>query len=241
VIASSPVLAYVLVGSVLHYLVFPEPEPDVSDLPRSGTTVENPVIRSRFVYRETFIETAGRAFEWDNFVEPGGGPIDIPHVHPHNREVFRVVEGEMRFIIDGEERIAGAGVEIIAEPGSAHAFQNSTDRPAYMVSRFEVAEDGPWEELARRGLLLDSSFVQIGRVGGMGGASPIQMLVFAGRFNTVGFLAGPPIWVQKATAFLIAPTARLFGVRAYYPPLEAGSQAPSGVAVLDAARALRSW
>ena len=38
-IGISLVVAYVLVSSVLHYLVFPEPLPDASDLPRSGTTV----------------------------------------------------------------------------------------------------------------------------------------------------------------------------------------------------------
>jgi mannose-6-phosphate isomerase-like protein (cupin superfamily) len=222
-IAISLLLAYVFISSVLHFVVFPEPKPDASDLPRSGTVVENPAIRSKFVYRETFIETAGRTFEWDNFVEPLGGPIDIPHVHPHNREVFQVVDGEIRFVIDGEEHVAGAGAELIAEAGSVHAFQNSSDRPAYMISRFEAAEDGPWDDLARHGLLLDSQFVQVGRVGGMGGASPVQMIVFSGRFKGVGYLAGPPIWVQKATAFLIAPTARLFGVHAYYPPREARS------------------
>jgi len=218
VVGISLVIAYVLVSSVLHYWIFPEPIPEASDLPRAGTIVTNPAIRSKFVYRETFIETAGRTFEWDNFVQPGGGPIDIPHVHSQDREVFRIVDGEIRFIVDGEEHLARAGEEIVAEPGSAHAFQNTSDSPAYMISRFEPTEDGPWEELARAGLLLDSQFVQIGRVGGMGGASTIQMMVFTSRFTTVGNLAGPPIWLQKAAAFLVAPTARLFGIRAYYPP-----------------------
>jgi len=212
------VVAYVVVSSVLHYVIFPEASPDASDLPRSGTVVANPAIRSKFVYRETFIETTGREFEWDNFVDPGGGPINIPHVHPHNRETFRVVDGEMRFVIDGEEHLARAGDEVVAEPGAVHAFQNSTDHPAYMISRFEPAEDGPWDELAREGLLLDSQFVQIGRVGGLGAVGPIQMMAFGSRFKTVGNLAGAPIWLQKVAAFLVAPTARLFGIHAYYPP-----------------------
>ena len=223
VIGISLIVAYVVVSSVLHYMVFPEPTPDPSDLPRRGTTVINPAISSKFVFRETFIETGGRGFEWDNFVEPGGGPINIPHVHLHNREIFHVIDGEMRFVIDGEERVVRAGDEVVAEPGSVHAFQNPSNSPTYMISRFEPAEDGPWEELARAGLLLDSQFVQIGRVGGMGAVSPIQMMVFGSRFKTVGNLAGPPIWLQKTAAFLVAPTARLFGIRAYYPPRKPGS------------------
>jgi quercetin dioxygenase-like cupin family protein len=226
-IGTSLVVAYVLISSVLHYLVFPERLPDSSDLPHRGTTVTNPAIRSKFIYRETFIETGGRTFEWDNFVEPGGGPIDIPHVHPRNRETFRVIDGEVRFIIDGKERVARGGDEVVAEPGSVHAFQNPSDRPADMISRFEPAEDGPWEKLARAGLLLDSQFVQIGGVGGLGAVSRIQMMVFGSRFKTVGNLAGPPIWLQKAAAFLVAPKARLFGVRAtwmsFAPPSSAAS------------------
>ena len=217
VTAVSLVGAYIGVSSLVHYVLFPEPGPDPSDLPRRGTTVANEGIHSKFVYRRTSIETDGKVFEWDNYVEPGGGPINIPHLHPHMREIFRVVDGEMRFVIDGEEHIVRAGSEIVAEPGAVHAFQNVTDRPVYMISRFEPAEDAPWEELARKGLLVDSAFVQFDRAGGMGRVGIIQGLVFAGHFKQ-GYLPGLPVWVQEAMAFLVAPTARLFGVHAYYPP-----------------------
>jgi mannose-6-phosphate isomerase-like protein (cupin superfamily) len=107
--AGAVIAGYLVVSCVLHYLVFPEPDPDPQDIPRSGTVLENAGIKSRFVYRRSSIETAGRLFEWDNYVEPGGGPIDIPHVHPRMRETFEVVDGEIRFVIDGQERIVTAG------------------------------------------------------------------------------------------------------------------------------------
>ena len=208
---------YVLVSSLFHYVLFPEPDPDPSDLPRSGTTIVNEGIRSRFVYRQTSIETAGQLFEWDNFVEPGGGPIDIPHVHPHMREIFRVIDGEMQFVINGEEHVVKAGEEIVAAPGTEHAFHNVSGKPVYMVSLFEPAEDGPWDGLARRGLLVDAEFVQFERVGGIGRVSPLQMVVFGSRFKQ-GYAAGLPTWIQDVISFLVAPTARLFGFHAYYPP-----------------------
>lgn len=219
-IAFVAALAYVCASSLLHYVVFPEPGPDPSDLPRSGTTIVNEGISSRFVFRQTSIETGGRLFEWDNFVEPGGGPIDLPHVHPHMREVFQVVDGEVRFAIDGAERMVAAGSEVVAEPGSTHTFQNVSDRPAYMISRFEAAEDGPWEELARSGRLPDMGFVQADRAGGLGRIGAIQGLVVL-SVHKQSYLPWPPIWAQDALAFLVAPTARLFGVRAYYPPPDA--------------------
>lgn len=211
------IVGYLAVSSLCHYVLFPEPGPDFSDLPRRGTTVGNGEINSKFVYRETSIESAGQRFEWDNFVEPGGGPIDIPHVHPHMREIFHVIDGEMQFRVNGEDRLVKAGEEIVAQPGAAHAFHNASGKPVYMVSRFEPAEDGPWEDLARRGLLVDSEFVQFERAGGLGRLSALQMMVFGSRFKQ-GYAPGIPTWMQDAAAFLVAPTARLFGVHSYYPP-----------------------
>ena len=107
-----------------------------------GTTLVNEAIRSKFVYLRTSIETAGQLFEWDNFVEAGGGPSEIPHVHPHMREVFQIVDGEIRFVIDGQERVAGAGSSVVVQPGAVHAFQNVAGRPAHMISRFEPGKEG---------------------------------------------------------------------------------------------------
>ena len=211
------VVAYVIVSSLLHYAIFPEPGPEFSDLPLRGTTIANRGIRSRFVYRQTSIETSGQIFQWDNFVDPGGGPINTPHVHPHLREIFEVVDGEMRFVINGQELLIKGGEQITAEPGDVHAFQNASLEPVHMVSRFEPSEAGPWEELARAGLLMDSQFVQFERSGGIGGVSKLQRIVFGSRFKQL-YLAGSPIWVQQAVSFLVAPTARIFGYHAYYPP-----------------------
>jgi hypothetical protein len=95
------------------------------------------------------------------------------------------------------------------------------DWPTYMISRFEAAEDGPWDELARQRLLMDSLFVQAGRAGSIGRIGPLQGLVFASRFKQM-YLAGPPSWVQDTLAFLVAPTARLFDIHAYDRPAGAG-------------------
>lgn len=211
------VAAHVAVSSLLHYVLFPEPYPIQSDLPRRGTTVVNEIIRSRFAFRETPIESGGRVFEIENHIEAGGGPIDFPHVHPRMRETFMVVEGQVRFVVNGEEQIVRAGSEIVVEPGSAHGFQNSTDRPAYMVARLEAAREAPWMDLARAGLLPDSAFVQMDRAGGIGGVSPAQMIVFANRYKDV-YPPTLPSWLVDAVSFLVAPTARLFGVHVYYPP-----------------------
>jgi mannose-6-phosphate isomerase-like protein (cupin superfamily) len=211
------VAGYVVISSLCHYVLFPEPGPDPSDLPRRGMTIVNEGIRSTFVYRQTSIETAGRLFEWESLVEPGGGPIAFPHRHPRLREIFKVVDGDVRFVVNGEERVVRSGEAIVVPPGSVHAFQNASAKPARIVTHFEPAEDGPWEELARRGLLIDSQFVQLERTGGLGRVSVIQLIVFGSRFRQ-GYAAVVPTTLQDLVSFLVAPTARLFGLHAYYPP-----------------------
>jgi mannose-6-phosphate isomerase-like protein (cupin superfamily) len=179
------------------------------------------------MWRRTSIETGGRLFEWDNFVEPGGGPIDLPHVHPHMRESFEVIDGEMRFVVDGHEHLVSAGETLVAEPGSVHAFHNVSGRLVHMISRFEPAEEGPWEQLAQQGLLPDNAFVQIERAGGLGSVRAIQMLVIGARFGQ-GYPPGLPEWAWDAVAFAIAPTARVFGVHAYDPPPNFLEGSPDG-------------
>jgi uncharacterized cupin superfamily protein len=213
------ILSYIGISSLLHYVLFPVPGPDASDLPRRGVEVINKTISSRFVYRQTFVETEGRFFELDNYVQPGGGPIAVPHVHPHMRERFKVVDGEITFLVDGSEQVVRAGSDIVVEPGSVHAFHNASDDPAYMIASLEAADDRNWEELADRGALPDTMFVVARRAFDRGNSPPLWAVASMSRYKQVYF-PGLPVWVQDTVAFLVAPTARLFGVQAYYPPSE---------------------
>ena len=66
----------------------------------------------------TAIETTNR---------PGFGPP----LHRHREtEIFYVLEGTYRFVVDGAQFEAATGAVVTAPGGSAHAFVNITDRPA---------------------------------------------------------------------------------------------------------------
>ena len=67
---AGPLIAYVGVSSLLHFVVFPEPAPLADDRPRSGTEVHLPG-GSTFVYRITAVESDGQLFEADWLGEPG--------------------------------------------------------------------------------------------------------------------------------------------------------------------------
>jgi quercetin dioxygenase-like cupin family protein len=200
-------LVYVVASAFLSGVVFPEQAPDPSDLPRRGTRIENPAIKSAFVYRRTGAETNGATFEVDLFVEPGGGPGNLggDHIHPQAEERFRVVEGTIRVLLDGVAQDVSAGQEVVVTPGVAHSYLNVSSRAAHVIGIFTPGSN------------MDSYFVQIDRAGGIGQAGAAQMFAFMTRYDHT-YIAGVPRWLQRSLAFVITPTARLFGVRSYYPP-----------------------
>lgn len=45
------------------------------------------------------------------------------HVHRNEDEVFHILEGEMRFRVDGRDHIAGAGETVLAPKGITHTYR----------------------------------------------------------------------------------------------------------------------
>src|SRR3954449_12510061 len=77
-------------------------------------------------------EDTGEAFALiEVLVPPGSGPP--PHVHHREDEAFYVLEGELRFHVDGRDFTAGAGAWVTLARGSLHHFNNVGDRPARLL------------------------------------------------------------------------------------------------------------
>jgi hypothetical protein len=106
---------------------------------------------------------------------------------------------------DGTAQDVSAGQEVVAAPGVAHSYLNVSSEPAHLIGIFTPATN------------MDSYFVQMDRAGGIGQVSVTQMFAFMTRYDHT-YLAGVPRWVPRSLAFVISPTARLFGVKSYYPP-----------------------
>jgi quercetin dioxygenase-like cupin family protein len=85
------------------------------------------------VYRflATGDDTSGKYALWEAIVPPGGGPP--PHVHSREEEGFRVLEGEITFVIGGQRLIASAGTFANMPVGTPHSFKNESDKPARML------------------------------------------------------------------------------------------------------------
>jgi quercetin dioxygenase-like cupin family protein len=64
------------------------------------------------------------------FTAKPGGPAPPPHVHPRQREVFTLEEGDFELLVDGDWRALQPGESMTVEPGVTHTYRNEGTRIA---------------------------------------------------------------------------------------------------------------
>ncbi|RWE85504.1 MAG: cupin domain-containing protein [Mesorhizobium sp.] len=69
------------------------------------------------------------------------------HVHRNEDEVFHILEGRIRFVINGRERIAGAGETVLAPKGLAHAYRVESPEGAHTLT---VTRGPDFETMVRK-------------------------------------------------------------------------------------------
>jgi quercetin dioxygenase-like cupin family protein len=62
-------------------------------------------------------------------VQPGAR-VPPPHSHTGNEEILYMLEGTLRYSVDGETRDLKPGERMYSPKGSVHAFSNPHDAPA---------------------------------------------------------------------------------------------------------------
>jgi quercetin dioxygenase-like cupin family protein len=53
----------------------------------------------------------------------GAAPTPPPHLHAAHAEAFFVLDGALRFLVEGGETVAGAGTLVVVPPGVVHTFR----------------------------------------------------------------------------------------------------------------------
>ena len=91
-------------------------------------------------------DTDGKIALFEEIVDPGVGPPR--HTHRSQLEIFHIIEGTIRFEIDGVISELGAGGAAIVPANTIHAFRNIGDSPARM--HFEMVPAGESEEAFAR-------------------------------------------------------------------------------------------
>ena len=58
------------------------------------------------------------------FTAQPNGPAPPPHIHPRQREVFTLEEGDFELLLDGSWRKLAPGESVTVEPGATHTYRN---------------------------------------------------------------------------------------------------------------------
>jgi len=132
------------------------------------------------------------------------GAINGPHWHPVLQEKFTIIEGSMRFRIDGETLETGSGEQVLIRPRQVHQAWSIGDGSVRMVH--EVRPPG----------LHWSMFALLHKLEAKGELTakgiPRNPLWLGLAWETMdGYIAGPPIWVQRVFLGLLAKLAAAVG------------------------------
>lgn len=134
------------------------------------------------------------------------GPLNGPHWHPQLTESFTVVEGSMRFIVDGKERLVKAGERITVHPRQVHQFWNTSESGLKAIH--EIRPPGRHWQMFKVVHKLETA----GKMSKKG--VPYHPLWLGIAWECIdGYLAGPPRIVQTLVLGGLAKLARLLGYR----------------------------
>jgi quercetin dioxygenase-like cupin family protein len=174
----------------------------------AGKVIESP--DTRLVFKETAKETKGELLRFEQFVQRDHTPVPA-HVHPRQEERFVVLSGNMGVRADGRERVLEPGEEVVVPPGTQHTFWNASPDGEVLHHVVEL-----------RPALASEAFFEtvfgLQRDGRVAPGKPEAALLMAPVILAhENWIAGPPIFLQKALFTFLAFLGRPFGYRATYP------------------------
>jgi quercetin dioxygenase-like cupin family protein len=121
-------------------------------------------------------QSHGRLAVFSEVTPPRAGPP--LHLHREQTEIFHVISGRYRFVVDGQSIEAGPGDCLMVEPGQVHGFINLLDTPSRLNFEIQPA-------------------MQIGRFFERLVAGDFDASDMAGFFSDYGMdLSGPPLSVE---------------------------------------------
>jgi mannose-6-phosphate isomerase-like protein (cupin superfamily) len=175
-------------------------------VPAAGDAIWNPLTGEKALLVESAEETGGSHIVSDFAVEEGGFVPGGEHVHDRCSEHFEVQQGQIAFLVDGEERTLGPGERLTVQPGSWHRWWNPGRTEVRIRTRIEPALR--FEEMIAIlwGLCAD------GRTNAKGVPSPLYGALLATRYREEIRFRQPPELVQRLLLPPLAALARRRGL-----------------------------
>lgn len=205
--------SYLVVSIVLHHYLFPLKKVAYATYFKPGDQFTS--ITEGF--NQTIVSLEGEWLDARLVIQPHApGPPE--HVHADFDETFTVKEGVLSVLIQGEHKLINAGESVFIPKGTAHRPFNESDQLVIIENK-----DGKKSFPTKFAYYLKQFYPVIDDMGENKSMLKIvmQMSVYGNDMDT--WIAGPPIGIQKALRFILAPTARLMGYKNYYEPARSPS------------------
>jgi len=203
------IAAYILISSLLHFVIFPVKYPDFSVYFRPGD-----ILNTYDVGVQQIIERieGDKAFGKIIFSPMAKGPVE--HLHKHFDEVAWIDEGELSVIHNGEKTIYKKGDRMEMKRGVKHKLFNELPVPMILHSDdvIGIPAGFMYATAQLEGLFeKDPHNKKIPRV-------LLHISMLGKHFDIYPTGKGsPPPFIIRLLKFLLAPTARLLGYKGYYP------------------------
>lgn len=200
------VASYLVLSIVFHHYLFPQEKIDYAKHFKPGDQLNS----TAEGFYQTVVSLEDEWVDTRLVIQPHApGPPE--HVHTEFDESFTVKEGVLSVLVNGEHKLVKAGESVFIPRGTAHKPFNESDEPVIVENK-----DGKKSFPTKFAYYLKQLYPVIDDMG-----KDINMLKLTMQMSVYGndmdtWIAGPPIGVQKAIRFTLAPTARLLGYKNYY-------------------------
>jgi quercetin dioxygenase-like cupin family protein len=183
---------------------------EVKQMNRRGQVFENPVSGERVVILTDPADHPEQVLVVHLFVRPGGR-VAAPHVHPTITERFYVLNGQVGFLIGGDQRVLAAGEVAEVPSHTTHDWWQVGDKEAEVI--VEINPGDRFMEMVASifGLARD------GKTDRRGLPHLLQLAVMVDTYRDVMIMASPPPALQRLIFGLLSRPGRWLGRQASYP------------------------
>ena len=179
---------------------------------KAGERIDCPSPYARsLVFSTTSRDSDGQVLEMEAIFH-AENELPPDHYHPIQAERFEVLEGELLTRIDGHDRVYAAGESFDVSPGVRHQMTNTNS---------EIATRMLWRltPALRTETLFETFFglARDGKTNERGVPALLHAALLLREYRDEIRIASPPAFVQGPLFALVAPLARAFGYRTWYP------------------------
>jgi mannose-6-phosphate isomerase-like protein (cupin superfamily) len=197
--------AYIIIGNLLHRVVFPQKHPEISRHFKPGQEFYS---KSEGFLQKVIKQENGLVYGTLEAEPFAPGPPK--HIHNGFDEIFEIENGELTIWVDGEVKKLHPGEKLMIPKGTAHKPYNETGETIRLKGSFAFPE--------KFAFYLQQVYSYMDRNPDF--MSSPKTLFQMSLLQPAGFdsyLAdGPPVIIQKAIGYVVGPLARLLGFRSYH-------------------------